>query len=131
MISREADYAIRVILFLSKRTSQKERVSTVVLSTEMDIPYPFLRRIVQKLVDAEMINSRKGKNGGLTLACASSDLSLYDVISAIHHKGICLNKCIEEKDSCERSGLCTVYKALINTQSSLDKSLKEVTFDKL
>lgn len=131
MISREADYAIRVMVYLSRRSASEKSFPTSLLSKELDIPYQFLRYIVKKMTAGELVVSKKGKNGGLRVARDPSDISLYDVITTVHHVGISLNKCTDDQDSCERSESCTVYKALLKTQHNLDENLKEVTFDKL
>ena len=131
MISREADYGLRVILFLSKQSVEQENVPTTLLSEKMNIPYPFLRQIVQRLIDGELIVSKKGKGGGVKLAKSPGEISLYDVIVLLNASGICLNECIEDKEKCFRSKQCTINKAFRKIQDFLDEDLKEITFNQL
>ena len=131
MISREADYAIRVILYLSKHEAEDRSLPTSILSKETDVPHQFLRHIVKKLTDGGLVVSKKGKNGGLKLTRKACEISLYDVISVVHYSGICLNKCIDDKENCDRTEFCTVYNALKQSQKCLDESLQEITFDRL
>jgi Rrf2 family protein len=131
MISREADYGLRVIHFLTRHFTDKENISTAMLSAELDIPYHFLRQIAKKLKEKALIVSRKGKGGGLRLNRTPSEISLHDVIKALHPSAVYLNTCTENENNCERSGFCDICRALMNVQGSLDSGLKEITFDKI
>ena len=101
------------------------------LSEEMDIPYSFLRLIVRKLVLAGLVESKKGKGGGVRLARNPSDISIYDVIYAINPSEISLNSCIEDIESCNRTKNCSIHKAFKQIQISLDHELKKINFDQL
>lgn len=130
MISRETDYAIRAILYLAGNGKNK-LISVSELSEKMKIPYRFLRKIAKRLVEEKILESRKGKNGGLSLLIAPEKLSLYDVANIFDSNGITLNKCLREKESCKFSGVCEVHLQLFNMQKELDRKLKKLTFKKL
>ena len=130
MITREADYAIRAILYMSQQ-ADKQNISTADLSKEMLIPYRFLRKIVLKLVAGGILISRKGKHGGLNLAKKISEISVYDVIQAIDDQSLCLNNCLMDDRTCELSGKCPVHNELKCLQQEIDRKMKKITFDKL
>jgi Rrf2 family iron-sulfur cluster assembly transcriptional regulator len=127
LITRETDYALRAMLYLAKQGEQSGSISTAELSEEMDIPYRFLRKIVSKLVSAELVLSRRGKGGGLSLARLPKAISLYDVVKAVDPDSIVLNRCLADNDCCNRSGFCGVHAELARMQDVLDKGLRNAT----
>ena len=126
MITREIDYAIRALLYLAMQ-SDNPVVSTTVLAEEMEIPYRFLRRILLGLVEAGLVISTRGKQGGLRLAKMPAEISLYDLIKAIDRDAVALNICLADRDSCHRSASCVVHDELARIQEQLYWSLADVT----
>lgn len=130
MITREVDYAIRVVLALSRR-GPDEIASTAALADEMEIPFRFLRRIVRKLVAAQIIASLRGHGGGVRLLVPARRLSLLDVAEAIDPACLKLNTCLIDAANCRRSGFCTVHQQMNRLQEILEKQLRAITFDKI
>lgn len=130
MITREADYAVRAILFLAKADAKKP-TSSLELAKEMNIPYRFMRRIGLKLQKAGYIESRKGKGGGIKLLKEASKISLLDVLKSFDEDGFKLNECLTEGKSCVRDGICPVHKQMSKLQNMIEAQLEGLTFDKL
>lgn len=131
MITREADYAVRTVLYLACTNDSNSSVSTRELSESMEIPYRFLRKLVRCLVEAGLVESRRGKGGGLRLRRPAQDISLADVLHVMDPAGIKLNLCMMGKDRCTRSGFCPVHPRMRDLQDLLDDKLEEITFDQL
>lgn len=53
------------------------------ISNKLNIPIPSVKRIVGMLKKSGLINSKKGVNGGLSLARDASKISFYDVFESI------------------------------------------------
>lgn len=53
------------------------------VSEELDIAYEHTRKIIQDLARLETIESVRGRNGGIKLAKATTDIHLFDLILAI------------------------------------------------
>jgi Rrf2 family nitric oxide-sensitive transcriptional repressor len=131
MITREVDYAIRAVLYLS--TQDRSRlVATSELAEEMVVPYRFLRRIVQKLVDGGLVEAQRGKGGGVRLARSCREISLFDVLQTVDPKALCVNACLNGRaDACVRSPFCTVRQHLGSIQERLGGELRGITFEVL
>ncbi len=130
MITRETDYAVRAVLCLATH-GQGEVVSTAAMAEEMDIPYRFLRRILQKLHVSGLIGSARGKTGGVWLRESPAALTLYQVIGAIDPSTVALNACLRDGMACQRTGRCAVHTELARVQRVLDRELTAVTLAEL
>ncbi|MHC4871466.1 MAG: RrF2 family transcriptional regulator [Planctomycetota bacterium] len=131
MITREADYSLRVVLHLSECQTRGERCSVAELSSILDIPRHFLRTIVRKLVKENILISFKGNQGGVELARPSSEITMLDVLRAISANSCLLNTCLGENSSCSRMKKCQIHSSLTKMQKILDGKMSEITFDQL
>jgi len=131
MITREADYAMRTVLYLAREQAKGVAVSTAVLAEEMDVPFRFLRRIVRTLVDAGIVSSQRGKGGGIQLARAKEQISLLEIIEAVDPKNIKFNTCLTGEGVCSRSPQCAVHPELVRLQGIIERHLAEITMDRI
>ncbi len=128
-ITREGDYGIRSILYLSRQPFKK--ISFVnEISEEYKIPRSFLAKILQKLVKARIVRSYRGVKGGFSLAKQARDISLLDVLEAIEGK-MHVNLCLMDKKKCNFSKQCPVSSVWLNVQTKVSDILKKTTFDEL
>ena len=124
MITREADYAMRVTLHLVRaRREGHATASCANVADHMHIPYRFLRKIVKRMVAAGLIRSARGKGGGLRLARDPRRISLLDIIKAVGPAGVQLSQCVLRPGSCGRTGRCRVHTALSAIQETVDQRL--------
>ena len=130
MISREADYGIRTVLHLSKEENKNRLISTAELAEQMLIPYALSRKVVRRLCDGGIVESRRGKQGGIMLARPKKEISLLDVLNVMDQKAVTLNSCLIES-CCKRSGCCGVHQELFDLQTMIDERLGALTFDQL
>jgi len=131
MLTREADYAVRIVLHLAASQIQKTPASAARMAAALEVPYAFLRRILRRLTSQGMLVSRRGRKGGVALAVPSNTLTLLDVLKAIDQHKLCLNSCIAKPGACAREPLCPVCRSLVKTQRVIDRSLAAISFDAL
>lgn len=129
MITREADYALRMVLYLA--SVREKRVSVAELSEELDISYYFLRNIALRLVKTNVLSSHRGQQGGMELAREPSLISLLDVVRAVSEGSCRLNACLGGDSSCSRLPQCSIHNQLALLQKVLDRQLGVITFDQL
>ena len=131
MITREADYSIRAILFLSREWPDGFPIPASVLAEEMNIPYRFLRRIIRKIANAGFVICERGRTGGVRLAKAPADISLLDILQAVDLRAVTLNCCLEDPGTCERQPICPVHHEMRSLQNILENELGSLRFDRL
>lgn len=131
MITREADYAIRVMLYLAMNAKESTPVAADVLAKEMHIPYRFLRRIVLRMVRAGLVITTRGRGGGMRPGRPAADISLKDVIESVNPRSLTLNECLNGESNCPRKNACVVRAQVEKVQKKLRDDLHSVRFGNL
>ncbi len=126
MITRESDYAIRVIDYLKREKKGDKVISVRQISDAVLIPYRFARKIIGQLADAEVLISVRGKNGGVRINDEYLSITAYDVVSVIDPKSLILNRCIAEPGCCSRNGQCAVHAKLLAAQTEFEKLFRSI-----
>lgn len=128
-ITRAADYAVRVMVHLATLPpgSRVQRSTLVELS---DAPGSFLSKVLQRMVCAGLICSRRGTGGGFELAVPPENISLLRVVEAIDGP-IQLNLCVSGAPGCERRVGCVVHPVWEEAQTAITKMLGSVSMAKL
>ncbi|MBL7114386.1 MAG: Rrf2 family transcriptional regulator [Kiritimatiellae bacterium] len=130
MITREADYAIRTIAYLASQDPDQS-VSCTELAEKTDVPYRFLRKIVNKLNAANIIRSVRGRNGGICLQKPAKKISVLEVVNAVDSKGVLFNTCLGDEPGCERYRSCMPHKKLCSLQHEINRRLAGITANQL
>jgi Rrf2 family protein len=128
-ITRQADYAIRAVRYLSKQGSS-QRVATSTVAREMKIPPSFLAKIISQLSIAGLLRTSRGARGGVSLAREPSEISVLDVVEAIDGP-ILLNECVGTNKPCTFEEECLVHPIWLEVQETLVNRLRETRFDVL
>src|SRR4030042_1522260 len=97
-ITRQADYAIRAVLYLA-RLGSSQRAATSQVAQAQRIPPSFLAKIISQLSIAGLLHTSRGARGGVTLARDPEDITLLEVVEAIDGP-IQLNECIGPDGTC-------------------------------
>jgi len=128
-INRQTDYAVRVILALSKKEAGK-RFSTSQIGREMLIPPALLQRIVADLANGEFIITHAGRDGGIMLAREPKEITLLQVVE--HFEGeISLSECILKPNECPFERKCPVHCQWVRLRNLLRNEMSGITFQNL
>jgi Rrf2 family protein len=128
-ITRQADYAVRAILYLA-RTNGSQRAATSQVAQEQHIPPSFLAKIISQLSIAGLLHTSRGARGGVTLARAPKDITLLEVIEAIDGP-IMLNECVGDSSTCTFDEDCPLRPVWCEAQNELVTRLKSTNFEQL
>lgn len=82
----KSDYAARAVLGLARHYPTGEALRAEDLATEQSIPPNYLVQILIELKAQALVRSVRGKEGGYLLARAPSEITLADVLCAMHGK---------------------------------------------
>lgn len=128
-ITRQADYALRAIYYLST-IGPGNRASTSQIAKEQHIPPSFLAKIISQLSVAGLLHTSRGARGGVTLARDIDDVTMLDVVEAIDGP-IMINECVENGHGCEFKDDCPMQSLWEDIQKDIVSRLGSTTFDKL
>ncbi|MGI6479177.1 MAG: RrF2 family transcriptional regulator [Salinivirgaceae bacterium] len=101
MISNTCKYAIRAMIYLALNEDKNSMIGIKQIASDLDIPQPFLSKILQQITRHKLLLSNKGPNGGFMLAKPASEISLMDIVTIIDGSNffetciIGLNRCDE------------------------------------
>lgn len=133
-ITRQADYAIRAVRYLSDRydpnldLKDQARAATSLVAKEQRIPPSFLAKIISQLSIAGLLTTSRGARGGVSLAKSSKDISLLDVVEAIDGP-IYLNECVADTSMCTFDDDCPLKPIWCEAQEELVTKLRSTKFD--
>src|SRR5512147_3230811 len=128
-ITRQADYALRAVIYLSK-LKPEERAATSQIAEEQRIPPSFLAKIVSQLSVAGLLQTSRGARGGVSLARSPENISLLEVVEAIDGP-IYLNECVADRGaSCVFGEDCPMRPVWCEAQTKLVETLKSTNFAK-
>lgn len=123
LITRECDYAVRVIRALAGA----ERLSVGEICEKEEITAPFAYKILKKLQKAKLVRGFRGVHGGYSMNADIADITLYDVYTAIDPELVII-ECMDEHYQCVRDDSdrtpCLVHKELSEIQQELWRLLK-------
>ncbi len=128
-ITRQADYALRAMLFLAK-LGPDQHAAISVIATDRKIPQFFLAKIISQLSIAGLIHTSRGAHGGVSIARSPSEISLLEVVEAIDGP-ISLNECVVNAKSCDFNGECPLNKIWCETQQTLVIKLRTTSFEEV
>lgn len=127
LINRDTDFAIKAFMHIAKNS---ERVSVSELASKLEIPRPFLRKILQILKKEGVLESYKGKGGGFLLALPPEQIILTDLIK-IFQGPVKLNECIFKKRICPDIRTCPLRKRIKALEKYVISELKSITLASL
>ena len=128
-ITRQADYAVRAVLYIAN-LGTSERAATSTVAEEQRIPPSFLAKIISQLSIAGLLHTSRGARGGVTLAREPQDISLLEVIEAIDGP-IQLNECVGQDSLCSFDDDCPLRPVWSDAQNVLLSRLKNTNFAQL
>ncbi|HEX7494157.1 MAG TPA: Rrf2 family transcriptional regulator [Bacteroidales bacterium] len=130
MLSNSCRYGIRAVIYLASQPKSGGKTGIKKISSDLDLPTPFLAKILQQLAKQKILSSSKGPHGGFSLLKDPGDITLLDIVNTIDGKDVFTN-CIMHNGSCEgvvgEKKQCPLHKDYEKTRSKLKRLFGENT----
>ncbi len=131
MITKKAKYAMKALIYLSKK-KKGEHALISDISEDERIPKKFLETILLDLRKAGFLGSKKGKGGGYYLIKSPEDISMADVIR-LFEGAIALIPCVAHKyyepcEECIDEDTCAIREVFSLIREQTVATLKENSF---
>lgn len=129
--STKSTYGLRAIVRLAKATDCQP-VSLNSIAEKENISLSYLEAIFSKLKKAKLVKAVKGAAGGYILLKKPKELNAWEIINALEGENS-LFHCLEEKEKvfCSQRCDCGANLALLSIESSLNKTLKNISLASL
>ena len=129
MLSKSCVYSLRSIIFIGHNASEQLKVGIKEVAKELELPEPYLGKILQQLTKHKIIQSAKGPNGGFYIGEDAQEIKIIRVIEVVdgldffHSCGLGLKECSEDHP-CPLHDDFKIYRdglwELFNSKSVLD-----------
>ncbi len=128
-ITHAADYAIRLTYCLAMHDTV---VGTKVIAEETGVSLRFALKILQKLVQSEIIVSFQGKKGGYKLNRSPEKISIGEIVESIDGP-LEITHCLAGEFACTRMGSkkaeCEFHQAFQSVNAAIRQQLYALTLD--
>lgn len=129
-ISKEVDYGYRVVIYLGSNTSRYAKRKEIY--EKENIPYRYLKKILDKLVEGRIIRTKTGRNGGYKLNVSLKKITLLTILNIVDTEKIKLKECVLKREVCSfRNGNCVVHEEFKQIETELKDRLDRITFSNL
>ena len=123
-LTSHSDYALRLLIYLAIHAPDKP--ATVKDASERyGISTNHLAKVAQRLVQEKIINSQRGRGGGLSLAMPAEQINIGYLIRKIETPE--LLECFGKNCSCPIESVCMLFSALRKAQQAFFNVLDEYT----
>ncbi len=128
-IKRSTDYALRALVYMAENGNGTPH-RMVELAEATGAPETFLRKVVQKLDAAGVVETRRGPGGGVSFRKGPEFISVLEVVEALQGP-VAVNKCfISNRECADRKG-CIIRQNLGVIQDDMVTLFRMATVDKL
>jgi Rrf2 family transcriptional regulator, iron-sulfur cluster assembly transcription factor len=122
MLSNSCRYGIRAVIYIASQSSGDNKIGIKQISADLDLPTPFLAKILQQLAKQKILNSSKGPHGGFSLLKDPRNITLLDIVNTIDGYDTFTN-CVMHKGTCEgvasEKKICPLHEDYERTRADL------------
>jgi Rrf2 family protein len=124
LINRDTDCAVQALIYLARSGGKIRDTSRI--QKELELPRPFLRKILQILKHKGIVESVKGNGGGFRLNRKPEEIFLLDLMR-VFQGDFRFTECLFRKKLCRNIGRCPIRKQLGKVETLLVSELSGVT----
>jgi len=128
VLTKNTDYAIRALLVLA--AERGGYVSAKTIAARQDIPYQFLRRLLQEMIRHGLIVSKEGVQGGFMMEKDPGEISVTDLIEIFQGK-VQVSECMFRKQICGNRARCVLRHEIMRIEQVVQSEFEKVTIGKL
>ena len=124
--TNHADYALRVLLYL--RVAPARRASIAAIAAAHHISRHHLDKVVQRMTGAGLVETVRGRGGGVRLTRDPSAITVGEVMRAMEND-FAVVECLGPQRFCRVAGVCGARNVFARALESYFAVLDEATLD--
>lgn len=130
MFSKTFGHAVRTITYIAIHGVVGEKVALQTLAQALDLPRPYLGKVMQDLVRHGIIDSTKGPNGGFYANAGTLDTVLIDILK-ITDGSLVFELCALGLKRCNAQHPCLLHHDFALCRDGMLKVLAQKTIQEL
>ena len=124
MFARSSGYAVKALTHLAGQPSGK-LVGAREMATTLDIPMPFLWKILRRLGKKKLVRSFKGVRGGYQLARPAETIYVREILMASQDNHV--GRCILGLAQCDDQAPCPLHSHWKDLRAEIEHTLETTT----
>lgn len=128
VLTKNTDYAIRSLLTLG--AARGGYLSARAISREHDIPYQFLRRLLQEMIRHDLVVSKEGASGGFKLAKDPDEIRVRELIEIFQGR-VQVSECMFRRQICSNRARCVLRHEIMRIGQVFGREFDSITIGKL
>lgn len=128
-LTRQTNYAIRILMYCAANEGQLSRIPEIAKAYQLS--ELFLFKILQPLVENGLVETVRGRNGGVKLGKVATAITLFDVVR-VTEDNFAMAECFEDDATeCPLVDSCALNEALRKALDAFFGVLAGYTIDDL
>jgi Rrf2 family iron-responsive transcriptional regulator len=128
-LTRQTNYAIRILMYCAANEGRLSRIPDI--AHAYSLSELFLFKILQPLVEAGLVTTVRGRNGGVKLGKAAGEITLFDVVR-VTEDNFAMAECFEDDATeCPLVDSCALNEALRKALGAFFDVLSSYTIEDL
>jgi Rrf2 family iron-responsive transcriptional regulator len=128
-LTRQTNYAIRILMYCAANDGRLSRIPEI--AAAYTVSELFLFKILQPLVEAKLVETVRGRNGGVRLGRAAAEITLFDVVR-VTEESFAMAECFEnDAADCPLIDSCALNAALRKALGAFFEVLEAHTIEDL
>lgn len=125
MLSRTGEYALRAVLYLALKGSDKP-VTADEMARALDVPRNYLSKTLHRLARSGVLKSTRGPHGGFRLAKPAVGLPISSVVSEFQH-AVPFSRCLLGNRDCDPFNPCAAHEQWREWSGELTRMMERTT----
>lgn len=129
-ISTKSQYGLRAMVYLTKVFKKDKIFPLREIAKKEDISFDYLEKIISKLEKANLVKSKKGVQGGYSLARPPAKIKIGEIIK-VFEGTMAPVRCVaierKERNYCPRKKICKSFFVWKKIQEVLNSALNSIT----
>ena len=108
-LTRQTNYAMRILMYCAANQDRLSRIPEI--AAAYSVSELFLFKILQPLVENGLVETVRGRNGGVKLGKPAQEITLFDVVR-VTEESFAMAECFESDTECPLVDSCALNSAL-------------------
>ena len=134
ILSNTCKYGLRAVIYLAIHAKDGKKIGIKKISKDLDIPTPFLGKILQSLAKRKILSSTKGPNRGFGIGKDPKEISMLDIVDIIDGRDV-FDTCVISLKSCSseehKNSPCPIHKKFSSIRKNLITLFETETIEDL